>query len=128
MSAESQSIPDLNVPGNNLLLILKGLRYMENTLTHRLLTPLEHDWVVKDICERGNVRKALVQVGMVDEEDLKVPVRYELYTLQSMIATQELTDIIMTVVDRLEDKQIRLHINMKLLGSGSFPVRTSILE
>ena len=101
---------------------------MENKLSHALLSAIEHDWVVKDIAKRGNVRKALLLLGQIEEDDLTVPIRYELFQLHSLIATQELTDVIMTITDRVKAEQTMLHVNMKLLGSGSFLARTSTLR
>ena len=99
----------------------------ENSLSHFVLTPVEHDWMLKRVAARsacgiviGCGKDAPNCCGNAD--------RVRIDQIHSIIATQEVTDIIASVTMTASGQQLLIHVNAKLLGSGSFMVRYSEIK
>ena len=96
----------------------------ENTLSHFVLSGEEHDAMLRRIAARsccglivGCENDAPNCCGNADRVLIK--------RIHSIIATREVSDVIVSVVMTASNQELLIHINAKLLGSGSFLVRYS---
>ena len=103
---------------------------MESSLNHRVLTWEEHDDLIRHFTTPGKTASSILPCDeILDLEDSDV-INQNYYTigkLHSLIATVEVTDIICDV-KTYEGKRLLVHVNCKLLGSGSFLTRMSLIS